>query len=209
MMVIPLMRKIYQTRLVATLVLAASVVVLQAHAAPAKKYYDKDYSFSVSYPTDWVVMAGDNQGVREVMLKPASDPSNGSVARCQISVGRVPQRREYTQQQINRLYAAHPMTAQAWIPLLAPARPDLLKIIYAKSAKLFGNPANSVLADDQITNGKLTMYIREQVYMTNTPHLSWRVSCIGAGFDKGAAKAIFKSESGTYQNIVDSMKLLH
>lgn len=203
------MRRICQNAFVPTLVLAASVLVSQAYAAAVKTYYDKDYRFSVAHPVDWVVMVGGNQRVHEVMLKPARDPSAGSAARCEISVGRVSQRRDYTQQQINRLITAHPMTAHDWIPFLAPAQPESLKIIYARSARLFGNPANTVLADDQVTNGKLTMYLREQVYMTNTPHLSWKVSCIGAGFDKAAARAMFESDSGTFRNIADSMRLIH
>ena len=188
--------------------LGGLLLAFSAQADNAQKYIDTDYGFTFKHPNGWKAQAVDNQGVRQVMVKPIVQRDKASFVGCMVSVGKVSQKRNYSQSELNELIARNPKKIDDWRRFFSPTKPEALEVLETRFATIFGNPAHYALMDDSTSQDGVTFKLRKHQYLTNTPYLSWNISCMSAASEKSAAVDHFAGAAESFQQVISSMQLL-
>lgn len=187
---------------------ASLLLTFSALADSAQKYIDNDYGFEFKLPSGWKTQVENNQGVRQIFIKPIVQRDKVSLVSCMVSVGKVSQRRNYSQSELNEFITEHPKRSEDWKRFFSPAEPEALEVLETKFATVFGNPAHYALMDDSTSQDGMMLNIRKHQYLTNTPYLSWNIACMSAAAEKSAAVDRFANEAESFQQIISSMQLL-
>lgn len=183
--------------------IALSSCLFFAQLASAKGLFLQEIGVSVEVPDNWKAVIQSNGERTMALLKPEVDNDANSVLRCAINRHSLPERfRKITQERINALIEAQPLTSEKFAAQLAQYGGVPVSISESGLTTLGNSRANWALATANETVNGTTAHYKTKYYLAQTPGYAWNVQCASASTLSASASAQrYKSGEAIFERL--------
>lgn len=166
-----------------------------------RMYKDRDFGFSLSYPSSWSEQPGLGRNTQVVITAPRG--SNVPEANCNVIVRPAPATARQTQEQLNRGLDGKEFESDYWLRDM----PKSTRVFDSRKVSLGPNAARTAVIDYSATVQGYTGYATQLHLITLTPGLLYSITCGSQGDTPEEARAGFTYWKAIFARIVQSLKV--